>query len=259
MRRRILRLTVSVSAGLIFAFGMSDVLRADGHGDITGTIIFGGDPAPPQPQLQLQIGGLVAGCGPAVPEEKILVDPETKGVANVFLWLPKVNPNDVPADLQKPPQKPAVLDQKGCVFLPHALVARTGQNILLMNADPIAHNVHSYPLRTLPVNVMVGPNNRVGVPAGPAKATELLPIPIKCDIHPWMQGYILFVDHPYAAVTDAKGAFKIERLPAGNHEFRVWHEAAGYLERRYKVEVTADQTTDLGQITIDPAKFKNDR
>jgi hypothetical protein len=251
-----IRTTLLPALGLILVTLAASAHAADGHGhgDVTGTFIFGGDPAPPQPHIQ--IGARVAGCGPAVPEEKILVDPKTKGIANVFIWLPKVNPNDVPADLQKPPQKPVVLDQRGCVFLPHALVARTGQNLQMLNADPAAHNVHTYPLRGAAINTLVNPNNRVGVAAAVGNRPEMLPIPVKCDIHPWMQAYMLVTDNPYAAISDAEGAFKIERLPAGTHEFRVWHEAAGYLERRYRVEVTADQTTDLGPIKIDPKKFK---
>ena len=56
-------------------------------------------------------------------------------------------------------------------------------------------------------------------------------------IHVWMGAYILIVDHPYAAVTGKDGRFEIRNLPVGNHEFRIWHEAVGYLEKKYVVTI----------------------
>jgi hypothetical protein len=75
-----------------------------------------------------------------------------------------------------------------------------------------------------------------------------LPLKVTCDIHSWMNAYWVVTDHPYAAVSDADGKFKIENLPAGEHTFRVWHERQGYLNREYKVTVKA------GANKLDPVK-----
>ena len=77
------------------------------------------------------------------------------------------------------------------------------------------------------------------------QAAEKLPVAIKCDIHPWMIAYQLPLDHSFAAVTDKDGNFEIANLPAGEHEFVVWHEKTGYLERKYKVTITAGQTQEV--------------
>ena len=70
--------------------------------------------------------------------------------------------------------------------------------------------------------------------------------------------YWLVLDHPYAAATDAKGNFTIKNLPVGDHEFRVWHERAGYLDRKYKVTVAAGDNPALAPIQVDPAQLEDD-
>ena len=57
----------------------------------------------------------------------------------------------------------------------------------------------------------------------PLKA-ETPPIPFKCDIHPWMKGYVRVFDHPYFAVTDEDGKFEIKNAPAGKWRIVYWHE-----------------------------------
>ena len=39
----------------------------------------------------------------------------------------------------------------------------------------------------------------------------------KCNVHGWMRAYVGVMAHPYFAVTDADGAFKITNLPPGTY------------------------------------------
>jgi hypothetical protein len=87
----------------------------------------------------------------------------------------------------------------------------------------------------------------------PFKTGESLPAEIRCDIHPWMKGYWMIVDHPYAAVTAADGSFSIPKLPAGMHEFRVWHEGPGYIEKSLKVKVANGKVSEVAVIKVKPA------
>ena len=59
---------------------------------------------------------------------------------------------------------------------------------------------------------------------------------VKCDVHPWMTGYIGIVTHPYYAVSNATGAFKIANVPAGKQTITVWHEAYGPLTQTVEVK-----------------------
>ncbi|MFN8854847.1 MAG: carboxypeptidase-like regulatory domain-containing protein, partial [Planctomycetaceae bacterium] len=55
----------------------------------------------------------------------------------------------------------------------------------------------------------------------------------------------LILDHPFMAVSDANGKFEIEGLPAGKHEFTVWHEKKGYLDKKLVVEVKAGESKSV--------------
>ena len=138
-----------------------------------------------------------------------------------------------------------------------AYIVRTDQEVEVISSDGIAHNFHSYPIRNTPQNILVAPNTQAGQGTiiefdGP----EILPMKVGCDIHPWMTAWWMVVDHPYAAVTNEKGEFEIGELPDGTHDFRVWHEKAGYLEKKLEVTVKGGKVTDLGTMEYEPSVFE---
>lgn len=178
-------------------------------------------------------------CGlEAAPNESVVVN--DGGLANVFIYLAKA-PKGAPAAAVP---EPFLFDQKHCVFKPHASIVRTGQVVKVLNSDAVAHNTHTYPSRNSPFNQTISPNETVGVNLTYGKA-ENQPIQVGCDIHPWMVAFQLPIDHPYATVSAADGTFEIKDLPSGTHEFKVWHEKGGQLEKALKVVIKADETTEI--------------
>ena len=65
----------------------------------------------------------------------------TGKLANVYVYVKDGLGNKVFAA----PMEPAVLDQKGCRYVPHVLAAMVGQPIEFRNSDPTMHNVHMQP------------------------------------------------------------------------------------------------------------------
>ncbi len=186
-----------------------------------------------------------------VPDETYVVDATTKGLANVFIWVQRIDKDDIPAEFQKPKKPTVEIDNKGCQFVPHCVIAQAGQEIVMKNADAVAHNVHLAAVRGKEINDLVAPNDREGVKR--KLEADILPMTVKCDIHPWMIGHVLILDHPYAALSDEKGAFTIEGLPEGTYDFRVWHESQGYVKVETKdIEVKAGKATDLGTLKVEP-------
>jgi hypothetical protein len=188
-----------------------------------------------------------------LPDESLVVDPESKGIANVAVWLIK-KPAKINPALAKSKDAEVVFDQKGCKFFPHVLVVRTDQKVRVLSDDAVAHNTHTYPLKNKQDNFIVAPSDRKGVLVSVA-SEERLPAQVKCDIHPWMQAYWLILDHPYSAVTNAKGEFEIADLPEGDLEFRVWQEKVGYLEKTYKVTVKSGENK-LPPLEVSASTFK---
>jgi hypothetical protein len=98
-----------------------------------------------------------------------------------------------------------------------------GGKVIQKNDDPIFHNIHTYLNGKTMFNI--------GLPDKGSSVTKPLLreglMEVTCDSHPWMKGYIQIFDHPYAAVTDAKGDFSIKDIPPGTYTLEAWHEALG--------------------------------
>lgn len=178
-----------------------------------------------------------------VPDERLVLG-EGNGVANVFIYLAKAPKNGKALEA---PTDPFIFDQKNCRFIPHCVVLPVGQTIKVLSDDSVAHNTHTYPNKNQGVNSGVAPGDREGKLEFVYRKSEAQPVSVKCDYHTWMTAYQLPLDHPYAAVTDANGGFSIPDLPAGKHNFVVWHEAAdgNFVERKLSVEIQPGATTEM--------------
>ncbi|NOX56996.1 MAG: hypothetical protein GXP27_21660 [Planctomycetes bacterium] len=242
---------------LVVVLGNVSAVWAQGWGSVTGQFVLEGPlPAPKVliHQGDKKVKDAEVCAAHDVPAEDLIVDPTTKGIKNIFVYLRRA-PRAVHPDLKQSRVKELVQDQIGCRYVPHAMIVRTDQTVVVKSDDPIAHNTHTYPIFNQPLNVVLKPRDRAGIKVT-FRAPEMLPIPIKCDLHPWMLAYWLVVNHPYAALTDEQGRFTIEKLPAGRHTLTVWHERVGYVNRRLKVTVKDGETTDLGVIPVPLSKFQ---
>jgi hypothetical protein len=197
-------------------------VTADDWGTVTGQVIVTGNV--PAAELLHKQGADIKDkevCAVAdTYKDDIVINASNKGLANVFVYLSKA-PKTIHPDLKT--ADPA-----------------TGQTVEVISGDAVAHNTHTYPLKNAGTNVLIAPTTAKGSGQKIAiKAAEILPFKVACDFHPWMTAYWLAVDHPYAAITDADGKFTVPNLPAGDHEFRIWHEKVGYINRKYTVKVKA--------------------
>jgi hypothetical protein len=252
------------SATLTFCVtcGMNGQAQADGYGTVTGQFVLDG----PIPTLKPLVSkgdttakdGAVCGKD-GVADESLIVDPATKGIANVFIYMPKA-PKDIFPGLKESKEKIVKFDQQGCHFIPHALILRTDQTIAILSGDPVLHNTDVIPFRNSGQNSTIS-MDRVGSTQWQFPQAERMPIMVKCDIHTWMKAWWLIVDHPYAAISGKDGKFTIEKVPAGTQEFTAWQDAneghwvfGNTREKRViKVNVVPDKTTSIGVIKIPAA------
>lgn len=130
------------------------------------------------------------------------------------------------------PSQPAVVEQKGCMYEPHVLAVRANQTLQLLNDDATSHNIHPQPANNREWNKAEPPGSKLEE----AFAREEIAIPVKCNVHPWMRGYIAVFKHPYFAVTGKDGVFDLSNLPPGTYTIKAWHEKLG----------TSTQTVTIG-------------
>lgn len=192
-----------------------------GRGVVTGSVAFNGT-APPMQVIE------DAPCHDAakpVTDESVVVSPDGK-LSNVLVYL-----KDVAADVPLPAARP-VLDQVDCRYVPHVLAVRAGQEVAVRSSDPTLHNVHYDPSHNPAANFGM-------TDIGHEKIVKFehpeVGFRVKCDVHSWMTAYISVFDHPWFAVTDAKGSFSLDGLPTGTFTIVAWHERYGRLEQQITV------------------------
>ncbi|MDB6055910.1 MAG: hypothetical protein JWN25_3433 [Verrucomicrobiales bacterium] len=155
------------------------------------------------------------------------------GLGNVFVYVTAgVDAKSVPPAAEKAPE---ILDQKGCLYYPYVMGIRTGQKLTIKNSDPVLHNVHSQPKENKEFNFAQPLQNQESEKS--FTVPEVL-VKMKCDVHNWMFAYIGVVDHPYFAVTDKDGNFKISGLPPGKYTVEAVHMKAG--KKSAEVTMAAD-------------------
>ncbi|MBY0227875.1 MAG: hypothetical protein K2W96_01210 [Gemmataceae bacterium] len=165
-------------------------------------------------------------------KDELIVDPKTKGVKNIALWL--VDAKDHAKKLPVHPDAAKALPRRVevavpcCRFEPRVVVLSEGQELVAANPSPVAHAFRLQPLEGPGVNVLLKPDSRyVAGKVAPA----LVPALASCPIHPWMRGWVLAVPSPHAAVTGKDGSFTIKEAPVGEWVLMAWHERTGWVFR----------------------------
>ena len=249
-----------IAAVLVLAFAAPSAQAAD-YGHFVGQVVVDGTPKARKLEVTKGDPAVRDLCCKEndIADQKLVINPENKGLANCFVYLKKCDTSTIHPDLKESKEKEVVQDQKGCKFIPHCVIVRTDQQLVIKSDDPAAHNTNYKPRYNPGDNIVISPNDRVGVKLPNFTLNERYPTGVECNIHPWMSAHWLIVDHPYAAITDKDGKFKIENLPVGKHEFIIHHQLAGmvhYPEKKViEVVITAGKTADMGVWKTKAEKF----
>jgi plastocyanin len=139
-------------------------------------------------------------------------------------------------------QPAPLLDQKKCLFVPYVQVVPAGSELTLLNSDPVLHNVHAYDAANETLFNVSTPLQGVKVPQ---RVTRPGLMRIKCDVHPWMSGFVYAAENPYAAVTGKDGKFSMSDVPPGTYTLHVWHEVLGTKELTVTVPPNGAATADV--------------
>ena len=139
------------------------------------------------------------------------------------------------------PIEPVVFEQKGCTYNPRILGIRARQTLRLINSDPTTHNIHPVPQNNREWNMSQPPGSP---PIEQTFAREEI-IPVKCNVHPWMKGYIAVFKHPYFAITNKDGTFELKNIPRGEYTIEAWHEKYGVMAQKVTLEPNQTKTLEF--------------
>ena len=227
---------------LWLAAGLVAVLLSPGvavaASTVTGTITFTGKPPVLRP-LAMDADPACAKKHSAPVANEMLVLGNGNTMGNIMVYVSK----GVPAGKSWPaPKNPAVLDQKGCQYIPHVQGIMVGQAYKILNSDGVLHNVHALP------KINRGFNRPMPATVKEASATFDKPeamFQIKCDVHPWMSAFVGAFNHPFFSVTGADGKFTISGPDPGTYEITAWHERLGTQTASVTVGATDKKTQDF--------------
>ena len=214
---------LALPASAMAAYQGGDV--KDG-GTISGTVKFKGTAPAPK---KLDVGKDKEVCGKTPKMDQSLVV-NNGNLANAVVTI---------TDIQKGKKievKKVTLDQNGCEYRPHVLAFPAGTTVEILNPDGILHNVHSYSKVNSPFN-QAQPKFKKTLDV---KIEKPEAIEVKCDVHGWMQGWLVATENPYFAVTDNSGSFKLTDVPAGSYTVEVWHEKLGKSTQKVTVKAKED-------------------
>jgi plastocyanin len=205
-------------------------------GTIAGRVIFQGD-APAMPVIDMSSNPQCERQHKTPQKAETVIVNKNGTLRNVFIWIKQ----GLPPARWTPPVATAKLDQKGCVYEPHVLGMMQGQQLEILNDDPINHNVHAESQTNPPWNESQAP--RAEHKFKRFDAAEVM-FPVTCSVHPWMRSYIAVSPHPFFAVTGDDGAFALKGVPPGTYTIEAVHEKYG----RKEGSVTL---TPNGSVTVD--------
>jgi len=195
--------------------------------DVTGTVTFDGKAPKPKVINMSAVPDCAKQHADPVYEESIVVGDKNE-LKNVAVYV-----KDGAKLGGAVPTTPVVLDQKGCLYVPHVVTVMVGQELKAKNSDGFLHNVHglakdngefNFPQQTQ------GQENKIDA----TKAVETYKV--KCDVHPWMAAWVVVTDSPYSAVTGDDGKFTIKGLKDGKYTLVAWTEKLGTQEAEVEVK-----------------------
>jgi len=211
-------------------------------GTISGKVTLTGTP-PAEKEIDMKGTPACASLHSAPVFTERVISNDKGEIRYAFVWIKK-GLEDKTFALPEGGEMPH-LDQVGCMYSPPVMAIQAGQVLELRNSDKVLHNVHAI-------------GNKDGEPGkgkdyfNVSMATQGMKLErkdfnaadimvmFKCEVHPWMFSFLGVAPHPYFAVTDANGDYKLANVPPGTYTLGVWQRRGGYKE----VDVTLADKED---------------
>ncbi len=232
----------------VLLFFSADILQGyeiveikNGGATLKGTITFKGELPTDE---SIVIDRDIEYCGKEQKLGKYLI--LNSRVKNVVVWIDNIDKGKAVSE------KAVKITLKKCKAEPLVSVGSVGGKYLFTNKDDILHTVQlklglkyqkkvsgrpleygatiynlAMPVKNLQIEKPIKKYHKYTEETGFIQVTS--------NTHNWIRGYIFIFDHPYAAVTDDKGAFTIDTIPPGKYIIKTWHEGFGVKEKEINI------------------------
>jgi len=185
-------------------------------GTVTGVVKFVG---PPPRLAPLRVNKNWDVCGQEKPSEALVLGSE-RGVKGSVVMIEGITHG-------KRGTGEVIVDNHKCLFVTHVTAAMPGVRARVKNSDPILHNTHGFLGKPTVFNLALPHRHQM------VDITKRLTRPgvvrVICDAHPHMFAWMILHENPYVAVTNERGAFRIDQVPPGTYKVTMWHE--GFRQR----------------------------
>ncbi len=116
------------------------------------------------------------------------------------------------------PMPTAEISQAKRQFNPAITVITVGTPVNFPNFDTVRHHVYSFsPTKVFELKLYAG------TPTSPVVFDKPGVAVLGCNIHDQMAAWVVVVDTPYYARTNASGVAQIDNVPAGSYRLKAWH------------------------------------
>ncbi len=198
-------------------------------GVLAGRVLFNGKA--PAPKV-VQVNQDPDVCGTR--REVYPVEIEKGGIVDAVVWIDDIH-RGKPFAFPEP-----VLDQKHCSFVPHIVLMKPGE-LTTETSDPMSHNLHTYAGFNRNYNESVNQLRR----SLTMRFQRPERVGIRCDLHKWMQAYVVIAANPYYTVTQKGGRFELDGVPPGHYHLKAWQETLGEMEQEVVVEPAKTTKADF--------------
>ena len=188
-------------------------------GTITGTVDLEGSPPVPvvvQPSVDQAV------CGKSIVAKNVNVSGTR--LADAVVWL-----RDIRTGKAFSLERRYDLTNNDCTLDPYVQAITTNSTLNVGNDDRAVQTNRFINVGTGKI-IAIAPFNDDGEVVPIDSFNEAAEVEVVSQEHPWTHGWLVVLDHPYFAQTDAKGTFKIEGVPPGKYQIRAWHPAIGFAD-----------------------------
>ena len=234
------------------AWAYEEIQVTDG-GAVTGKVtITAGKPIPkgfnlvtfPDP---VYCGRISTGTGWRILKEFEVA--EDGGLKDTVVWLSDVHKGK-PFAFEVP-----TIEARDCRFLPFVTIVRDRSQVVVVNMDPVMHDIQAYETSHLGPRVLfntplpMNPHHKRNVGAETHEHLAGQPVTeqinmtkgrkffvMQCGFHAYMESWGLAVANPYYQLTGGDGLFSLTDVPPGDYTLMAWHPGVGtVLEKKITV------------------------